>query len=206
MKKSITLLLFLATTLTAFAQESYFAILLNNANSRLNYGSMNSSFRGYKKDVRGFQGGLSLQTGITKHFSIVTEAYYVKKGGTVTADNPVNGVKSTLKLHTIEVPVLARIHAGRFYFNAGPYANYIFSGKTSSDLEETRSITFGDGGFRHWEAGVQGGAGWQFAIKKTKIALDVRYTHGLTSISKADNLYNRTISLNILTRRSKRQG
>lgn len=172
----------------------------------MNYGSMNSSLRDYKKDVRGLQAGLAWQAGITKHFSIVTEAYYAKKGGTIIAGNPLNGVKSTLKLHTVEVPVLARVHAGRFYFNAGPYANYIFGGKTSSDLEETRSISFSAGEFRHWEAGVQGGAGFQFGIKKTKLALDVRYTHGLTSVSKADNLYNRTININVLVHRAKRQG
>lgn len=212
MKNSITfngavaMLLLLTASLASFAQESYFAVLLNNGNSRLNYGAMNSSLREYKKDVRGLQAGLSWQAGITKHFSIVTEAYYAKKGGTIVAGNPLDGVKSTLKLHTVEVPVLARLHAGRFYFNAGPYANYIFGGKTSSDLEETRSISFGAGEFRHWEAGVQGGAGFQFGIKKTRLALDVRYTHGLTSVSKADNLYNRTININVLVRRSKRQG
>lgn len=200
---AVTMILLLTTSFTSFAQESHFAILVNNVNSRLNYGSMNSSLRGYKKDVRGFQAGLAWQAGVAKHFSIVTEAYYAKKGGTLVAGNPLNGIKSTLKLHTVEVPVLARFHAGRFYFNAGPYATYIFGGNTSSDLEETRQISFGTGEFRHWEAGVQGGAGFQFGIKKTRLALDVRYTHGLTSVSKADNLYSRTININVFARRSR---
>ncbi len=61
------------------------------------------------------------------------------------ADNPLNGVKSTLKLYTAEVPVLARVHTGRFYFNAGPYGNYIFSGKQSSGEEASHPISFGAG-------------------------------------------------------------
>jgi hypothetical protein len=206
LNRAITIALLLGTTLTSWAQDSHVSILLNSANSRLNYGSMNSELRGYKKDVRGFQAGLSWQANVSKNFSIVTEAYYMKKGGTLTAGNPLNGVKSTLKINTVELPVLARLHAGRFYFNAGPYANYIMSGKSSTENEETHRISFGAGGFRHWEAGMQGGAGFQFGIRKTRMALDVRYTHALTSLSKADNIYSRTININLLVRRSKRQG
>jgi hypothetical protein len=139
----------------------------------------------------------------------VTEAYFVKKGGAVKADNPVDGMKSSLKLYTVEVPVLARIHVGKFYFNAGPYANYIFSGKKFSDSEGNQSISFGSavGDFKKWEAGVQGGAGYQFSLKKTRMALDVRYTHGLTSIASDRDLFNRTINISVLVHRSwKRQG
>ena len=197
------IVLLMLVTSGAFAQESHVAILLNSVNSRLNYGSsINHSLQGYKKDLRGFQAGLSWQKGLTKNFSIVTEAYYVKKGGTLKAGNPLNGVKSTLKLYSVEVPVLARLHVNRFYFNAGPYVNYIAGGKSMSDIEESHPISFGSGGFRRWEAGLQGGAGYQFKIKRSKLAVDVRYTHGLTSISKVDNLYNRTINVNIVVRRS----
>jgi len=213
MKKSATnttliVVIMLSITLSSFAQDSHVSLLINNVNSRLNYGSTNGLLQGYKKDVRGLQAGLSWQAGVTKHFSIVTEAYFVKKGGALKTDNPVDGMKSSLKLYTVEVPVLARIHAGKFYFNAGPYANYIFSGKTFSDSEGTQSISFGagTGNFKKWEAGVQGGAGYQFSMKKTRMALDVRYTHGLTSIASDRDLFNRTINLNVLVHRSwKRQ-
>lgn len=77
------------------------------------------------------QAGLSWQAGVTKNFSILTEAYFVKKGGQLKAGNSLDGVGSTLKLYTAEIPVLARIHMGGFCFNAGPYVNYIFSVKTS---------------------------------------------------------------------------
>lgn len=200
---AIAIILLVLVTSGALAQESHVAILLNNVNSRLNYGSsINRSLHGYKKDLRGFQAGLSWQKGFTKNFSMVTEAYYVKKGGTLKAGNPLNDVKSTLKLFSVEMPVLARWHVNRFYFNAGPYVTYIVRGRSMSDVEESHSISFGIDGFRRFEAGFQGGAGWQFKIKRSKLALDVRYTHGLTSISRVDNLYNRTINVNIVVRRS----
>ena len=209
MKKSIairaavaSLFLSLTVILTSFGQESHWAILLNEANSRLNYGEMNSALKDYKKDVRGFQGGLSWQAGLTKHLSIVTEAYFITKGGTVKVNNPVDGIRSTLKLRTMEIPVLARIHTGRFYFNAGPYVNYVFSGKKSSDTDGSHSISFGQNEFRRFEAGVQTGGGYQFRIKKTRLAVDLRYISGLTSVSRNEKLYNRTINLSVLVLRS----
>jgi hypothetical protein len=216
MKKSTTtiatlalMLSLLTSALKSYGQDSHVSLLINNVNSRLNYGGTNSSLQGHKKDVRGLQAGLSWQAGVTKNFSIVTEAYFVKKGGALKSDNPVDGMKSSLKLYTVEVPVLARIHAGKFYFNAGPYANYMLSGKKFSDSEGNQSISFGSGagGFKKWEAGVQGGAGYQFSLKKTRMALDVRYTHGLTSIASDRDLFNRTINISVLVHRSwKRQG
>lgn len=196
--------LLLTTFTTSMAQQSHVAILLNTVNSSLNYGDMNSSLKGYKKDLRGVQAGLSWQAGLTNNFSIVTEAYFVKKGGKLKADNPLNGVESTLKLYTVEVPVLVRVHTGKFYFNAGPSGNYIFSGKKSSETEASHSISFGNGqdSFRKWEAGMQAGAGYQFSLKKARMAVDLRYTHGMTSISKTDELYNRTINLSLVVLRS----
>jgi hypothetical protein len=196
----------LATGRTSFAQGSYVAILLNTVNSTLNYGDMNSALKGFKKDIRGIQAGLSWQAGVTNNFSIVTEAYFVKKGGILKAGNPLTGGKSSLKLYTAEVPILARLHARKFYFDAGPYANYMFSGKRTAEGEGSHSLSFGQGpdAFRRWETGLQGGAGYHFTLKKARMAIDLRYTHGLTSISKGDHLYHRTINLNLLVLRSRK--
>lgn len=207
MKKSTSIQ---AVTISAFllllnfsqtqAQNSHVAILMNMVHSRLNYGDKNSSLQDYRKPVRGLQAGLSWQAGVTEHFSVVTEAYFVNKGGRLKSGNPLDGIGTTLKLSTMEVPILARVHAGRFYFNAGPYTNYIFSGKITSKEESEQSISLGDGqeDFKRFEAGMQTGGGVQFRIKKTKMALDIRYTHGMTSISRTDDLYNRTINITVL--------
>ena len=193
-----TLFLSLATSLISFGQESHGAILLNMVTSRMNYGEMNSAVKGHKDDVHGIQAGLSWQAGLTRRFSIVTEAYFITKGGSIKGDVAVEGIKSSLRLHTVEVPVLARLHAGRFYFNAGPYVNYIFSGKASSNAEGSRSITFGQNHFRKFEAGFHSGLGYRFNIKKTKMAADFRYISGMTSVSRSEDLYNRTLNISVL--------
>jgi hypothetical protein len=197
-----SMLLLLTISAPSFGQESHGAILLNMVNSRMNYGDMNGDLKGHKKDVRGLQAGLSWQAGLTKRFSIVTEAYFMTKGGTINADNPVDGIRSTLKLYTVEVPVLARFHAGRFYFNTGPYINYVVSGKELSDGERSRSIAFGPNAFRKFGTGIQTGAGYQFRIKKTKLAIDVRYIADLTSVSANEDRYNRTLNVSLLVLRS----
>ena len=80
--------LLLITGMTSFAQSSHVAVLLNTVNSTLNYGDMNKALKPYKKEIRGIQAGMSWQAGVTDNFSIVTEAYFVKKGGILKAGNP----------------------------------------------------------------------------------------------------------------------
>ncbi len=202
MKKLFTTAaLLLVITVTALrAQQSHIGILVNTVSSNLNYGDINGSLSGYKETVRGIRAGLSWQAGLTKNFSVVTEAYFIRKGGGLETGNPLNGVNSAIKLNTIELPVLARVHAGRFYFNAGPYANYIFSGKRTAEGEQAKSISFGSepDDLRRWEAGFQGGAGYMFNLKKKRFAIDFRYAHGVTSISSNSDLYNRTFSISVV--------
>ena len=44
----------------------------------------------------------------------------MRKGGKLKANNPLTTSESTLHLNTLELPVLARFHFGKFYVNAGP--------------------------------------------------------------------------------------
>jgi hypothetical protein len=52
-------------------------------------------------------------------------------------------------------------------------------------------------GFRRFEMGVQAGAGYVFDMKKGKLAIDVRYGHGLTSLSHDVERYNRMLSISV---------
>lgn len=191
-------MIFLLTASQMSAQDSRVAILLNLVNTKLKYDGANASLGGYEKSVRGLQAGLSWQAGVTKHFSIVTELYFERKGGGLEINNPLHTTESTLKLNTIEIPLLARLHAGKFYFNAGPYATYVFSGKISSTGESLHSISFRQEGIRRWEAGIQAGLGYQFKLKKTKMAADFRYAYGTNSLSTMDDLKTRTINISVL--------
>src|SRR5439155_24675052 len=101
---------------------------INAVSTNLNYGSSNSALTDYKKPVLGAQIGMSFQAGITPKFSIVPELYFMMKGGKLKANNPVTNNETTLRLYTLELPVLARFHFGKLYMNAGPSIAYNLGG------------------------------------------------------------------------------
>lgn len=198
-------IILLSTVASAQAQEtkkkarSYLDLMVNMANTNLNYGSSNSMLSDYKKSTNGLQAGISLQSGITSGFSVVTELYFIRKGGKLKDNNPLTTVPYNLRISTLELPVLARVHMGKFYLNAGPSVTYNLGGKyTAGDVSD--KISFGNtaDGFKRFEAGVQVGGGLAFPLKQKRIALDIRYNYGLTNISYNKEMYNRGLMISIL--------
>jgi hypothetical protein len=166
--------------------------------SNLNYGESNSVMSDYKKSTHGIQAGISFQAGITPWFSLVSELYYIRKGGQLKANNPTSVKESNLRLNTIELPVMARFHLGKFYMNAGPSVAYNVSGKRKMDDQSTK-LSFGNTveGFKRFEAGIQVGGGFEFPVKQKRIALDIRYNYGLTNIAADKAIYNRSVMISV---------
>ena len=52
-------------------------------------------------------------------------------------------------------------------------------------------------GFRRFDAGVQFGGGYQFKIKQKDFVLDIRYSHGLTNLSRSQEMYNRYVNISL---------
>jgi hypothetical protein len=178
--------------------KTYLDLMINVASTNLNYGGENSSLADYKKSNQGIQAGASFQAGITPHLSLVTDLYYIRKGGKLKADNPLTGSESNLRLNTIELPVLARVHVGKFYFNAGPSIAYNISGtRKIEDVSTKLSFKNSPGGFKRFDAGVQMGGGIELPFKQRTIALDVRYNYGLTNIAYQKEIYNRAIMVSL---------
>lgn len=178
--------------------KTYLDLMINMESTNLNYGSSNNSLADYKEPVKGIQAGVSFQAGITSRFSLVSELYFMKKGGKLLANNPLSANESTLRLNTLELPILARIHLGKFYMNAGPSIAYALSGKQkigdqSTDLSFHNSID----GFKRFDAGIQIGGGIEFPLKQRRIALDLRYNYGLTNISYNKEIYNRAFMISV---------
>lgn len=176
--------------------KTYLDLMINVASTNLNYGGENSSLADYKKSNQGIQAGVSFQAGITPHLSLVSELYYIRKGGKLKAANPLTGGESSLRFNTIELPLLARVHMGNFYLNAGPSIAYIISG-TQKMEELSAKISFNSHGFKRFDAGVQVGGGIELPFKQRRIALDVRYNYGLTDISYHNEIYNRAIMVSV---------
>ena len=199
-----TALMFLFLPNNAFSQSSHLHLLLNAANTNFNYGKSNSELQPYKKHISGGQIGVTFQGGITQGLSAVAEPYFIMKGGTLKNNNPLTTNKSTVRLYQMEMPVLARLHFGKFYVNSGPYASYVLGGRMKTEGSETipassKSISFEDtaGGFKRWDMGVQAGAGYVFKLKKSSLALDLRYGYGLTNISRDEERYNRVLNFSV---------
>lgn len=179
--------------------ETYLDLVLNMVSTNLNYGKSNSSFTNSKKSIFGGQLGASFQAGITPKFSMVTEAYLIMKGGKLEANNPISINKSTLRLYTVELPVMARFRIGKFYTNAGPSIAYSIYGTMKIEGSSTESLfKKSDNEYKRWDAGIQAGAGYRFKVKQRNVALDVRYTYGLTNISNSSQeMYNRNLNISL---------
>lgn len=176
--------------------ETYLDVVLNVVGTNFNYGKSNSALANYKKAVLGAQVGVSFQAGITPRVSLVSELYFFMKGGELKAGNVLTGANTNIRLYTLELPVMARVHMGKFYLNAGPSIAYNMYGSqknenSTSDLLFNSSID----NYKRWEAGVQLGGGYTFHTKKKAIRLDIRYNYGLTNIANSSEMYNRSLIL-----------
>lgn len=205
-KASIAMtLLFILLSVTAFSQNSRFSISINSLTTNFNYGKSNNALQSYKKDFKGLQIGASYQAGINPTFSVVPEFYFAMKGGVLKEDNPLTAGKSTLRLYTIEMPVLARMHISNLYLNAGPYVDYAVGGRLKTAGSEvlpmnSTKISFGNSeeDFKRWDFGVQAGAGYNFNTKRSVLTLDVRYGYGLINISNDVERFNRMLNISLV--------
>ena len=178
--------------------KTYFDIMVNIVSTNLHYGDKNSQLDDYRKSNNGLQAGVSFQAGVTRYFSLVSELYYIRKGGSLKVNNALTTEASRLRIHAIELPVLARLHLGNFYINAGPSVSYNLSGSWKIKDQSTKlSFDNSINGFKRIEPGAQVGGGWEFPFKQKRIALDVRYSHGLTNLSHSEEMYNRAIMVSV---------
>lgn len=180
--------------------NTYFDILINAVSTNLNYGGSNSAVEDFRKEAKGIQAGVSFQAGVTPSFSVVSEFYFMMKGGKLKADNPLTNSETTQRLYGLELPVLARVHFGKFHANAGPAVAYNLSGKRKINGQST-DIAFSSSSndFKRFEAGAQVGGGYTFRIKQKRIALDLRYNYGLTNISRSQEIHNRSFIVSVHT-------
>jgi hypothetical protein len=63
------------------AQETYLDVIINYTPTNFHYGDLNGDLKSYKDSKSGLQAGIAYQKGITPHFSVVPELYFMMKGG-----------------------------------------------------------------------------------------------------------------------------
>ena len=179
-------------------QSTYLDPVLKMVSTSMNYGSSNGALADFKKQSRGIQAGLTFQAGLSPDFSLASELYLIMKGGKLKNNNPVYGKETTDRLYSLELPVMARLHLGKFHTNAGPSVSYNIFGNRKTDGQK-RDLSFGRSGqdFKSFEAGIQVGGGYTFKANKRMVTLDLRYNHGLTNISHVREIYNRNVMISM---------
>ncbi|MEP7323418.1 MAG: porin family protein [Saprospiraceae bacterium] len=179
-------------------QKTYLDIFISAVGTDLNYGASNSSLTDFKKSAQGIQAGVSLQTEIASHLSLVPELSFIMRGGKLKVNNPYVQDAYTLRFYSIEIPVLVRLHLGKFHVNAGPALAYNFAGNQKLDGSTTKlSFDNAIGGFKRLDAGIQIGGGLTFKIKQKRAMLDIRYCYGLTNVSYDKEIYNRSLLIRL---------
>ncbi|MBG8553351.1 porin family protein [Hymenobacter guriensis] len=100
----------------------------------------------------GYNAGLTFNLPVTSDgfFSIAPELLYNRKGYEITSDQK-NGLPSGVSkyeieqqrvLHYLDLPIMARINADGFFFEAGPQVSYLFGSRTKT--QTTTKYTNGD--------------------------------------------------------------
>lgn len=172
--------------------------MINMAAASFRYTGEDKDLTDYSHSVKGLRAGLTFQAGITPSFSLVSDLYYLRKGGKLDDGNPLTTGASVIRLHTIELPVLARVHLGRFYVNAGPSIGYIINGKQKINDQSVKLLfDHSANGYKRFDAGVQAGDGFYLPFKQKTLGLDIRYNHGLTPISRNTAIYNRALMFSV---------
>jgi hypothetical protein len=210
-KMIFTSIIICLLSINTFSQKTRLDVVLSSVNTNFNYGNSNGVLKSYKKKVSGVQFGASFQGWLTPWFSIVPELYFTMKGGTLKANNPITINESTIRLYEGEIPLLARFHFGKFYINSGPYLAYTFTGRIKIEgspaiPEKSTKISFDDSrdAFKRWEMGAQAGTGYVFHHQESRIAVDLRYSYGLTNISQDLDRYNRGLNLSVRITKSEK--
>lgn len=121
----------------------------------------------------GLHGGLVLNAPVSsdQFFSIQPELLYVQKGSKVMQSG-INTV-FTSRLHYLDLPILARIHTGGFFVEAGPQLGYLLS-QEGRFTGAAQSVTY-----QRLDFGYIAGVGYQL---KSGPNAGLRFNGGLSDL------------------------
>lgn len=168
-------------------------------NSSRLYGANVAEFEEYLQYEMKARGGLNVGSFIIvplgTYFALQSEFAYSQKGAKTTPEVEGVKVKVTMSLDYLEIPAIFRFYIpSETDFHPSLYAGTYFAFKLSSKVKgEAEGVKIeGDiDNVRATDAGFVFGAGFDFNLPvsaRGKIAFDVRYTLGITSLSTEPNV------------------
>lgn len=143
--------------------------------------------------------GAAVNSKFSKLISLQAELLFSQKGYRDQWEEQSDPVEETVTANYVDLAFLPRITFGenmvKGYLNAGPSIGYFISGKTSKvidedlnedkiDFEKLDDPDLDLRGLKRVEIGLNAGGGVLLAAGSGNIALDLRYTYGVTPLRK----------------------
>ncbi len=179
MKKTLLSAALLAFTgAAAHAQSATFGI---KAGASLTNAVGNGTTGADLRNKFGFHAGLVANLPLSDVFSIQPELLYSMKGYRFSGNDGFGTpLDSKQTLRYIDVPVLARLHAGGLFFEAGPQFGYMVAAKFSYDGNaNTPAGSYGNrSGYRAVDFGYAAGLGYRLP---TGPGIGLRYNGSFTN-------------------------
>jgi hypothetical protein len=135
------------------------------------------------------RGGVTAQAllAASGRLALQTELLYAGQGFALAADNGITTFR--LRLHYLQLPVLAQVKLANVWLEAGPQVSYLLGGQTKVGvgglLSNPTRGAIDKNNFHRWEAGYALGAGYQCT---ERLRAGLRYTGGFTTVAKPGGL------------------
>ncbi len=148
----------------------------------------------------GFSYGIFMTYGFGRTFAIQPELLFVMKGSKYVNGTGLEAYRETMSLEYVELPILAKVYlplsrSFRTHVFAGPApALNIRARVDASFAGESQQETLDN--IMGVDIGLAAGAGIEVPVRSGWITFDVRYTAGLTTLSKEadDDIRNGALS------------
>jgi hypothetical protein len=149
----------------------------------------------------GFGAGAFLTFGLGSLLAVQPEVLFVTKGSKYVNGSGPDAYRETLSLDYIEVPVLMKFFlpvAGSFRFHlfAGPSLAFKLRARVKATFGGETEVETLDN-VRNMDLGLAAGVGLEHPLGRGKLSLDVRYTAGMSSLTKGtgDDIKNGVLGL-----------
>lgn len=217
MKNKILLLIFIAASVSGFAQvKPAFGVRAGFSSAGISGDANNSltSLLDYTNGMvttanrTGYFGGVYADIPFSKGFSLEPGLFYSQKGYQLQGDFNIKGVeflnanaKATLQSDYLDIPVLLKGNFGGFNVFAGPEVSYLLKSNLQSKagvlgINLLNNNLDATSQFNRWDVGITGGIGYQFT---NGLNITAAYDQGLQPIdaNKSLKAYNHALRIGI---------
>lgn len=179
MKKTTVLLSILAAVGFSTAAQAQVRFGVKGGVNLSNYSGLTDEQKKFSENLINANGGVMMNAPITDDgfFSIQPELLYSGKGIKFEGD----GFESEDRMHYVDLPILGKINADGFIFEAGPQIGYMVSRKGTLTAGGVTAEDSDFSGVNRFDFGYVAGVGYEL---ESGLGFGIRYNGGLLKVSK----------------------